>query len=461
MSKLTRRTLLKLTAAALPAFAMGCHGGFEPEAVPESVDRFPRTPIAGDMTKNRVVIAFYVDDDSPVTLRVWTDLESVVDQYVESSGDGFHKVMIDNLEPGTTYKYALFFGEAPDFEDRSLICTVKTAPSEDSLVPVRIALLSCVGQGTIIPDFYFPESTSAPTEKPFTWEVFTHAADQEIDVFVHLGDQGYLDLVWSEEAGATDAYLNAWGFYHGGGYRDVYPLAGVYATWDDHEVTDNRHFDPWAVSDEDLIKVNNAKTAWYKVIPIDAQTPEERPVWRNFRWGKTLELILLDCRYELEEDRLMSEEQLTWLLERIEASPCRFVCVATPKPFSNITSSQALLADNAARWDGYPSDRARLTERLDLLEASNVIFVTGDIHMNYLGRASVSGDAVSDRSWEVSCTSGNANPVAGSLSPEQYVFVDAAPHLPVLTFDPTLGTVHVAFYAADGSLSFDKTLSDL
>ena len=119
------------------------------------------------------------------------------------------------------------------------------------------------------------------------------------------------------------------------------------------------------------------------------------------------------------------------------------------------------MADNADRWDGYPADRARLTEALDRLQARHVIFVTGDIHMNYLGRGSLSGDAVSDLSWEVCCTSGNISPIANSLSSEQYVYVKAAPHLPVLTFDPESGTVHVAFYGSDGTLSFEQTLTDV
>ena len=62
-------------------------------------------------------------------------------------------------------------------------------------------------------------------------------------------------------------------------------------------------------------------------------------------------------------------------------------------------------ADNADRWDGYPEDRARLTAQLDKTERSNVFFVCGDIHMNYLGRGSESGDKLSDLAWEVCCTS--------------------------------------------------------
>src|SRR5687768_11084641 len=101
MPRLSRRHLLRLTALSLPAVSLGCSGQvepepFDPEAVPESVTRFPRTPIAGDMTTTRVVLTFHVADDTPVTLRVWAEDEVVVDEAVEASGDGFHKVFVDD-----------------------------------------------------------------------------------------------------------------------------------------------------------------------------------------------------------------------------------------------------------------------------------------------------------------------------------------------------------------------------
>lgn len=461
MADLSRRTLLRLTAAAIPGLAIGCGAGFEPETVPESTTRFPRTPMAGDMTSTRVVLTFHVADDAPVTLRIWTPDEVVVDQPIDPSGDGFHKVMIDDLTPGTTYEYAVFGGDSPRFEDRGLIAQFRTAPADDVLQTVRIALLCCIGQGTILPDYYMPPESELPTTEPFQWELFTHAADHDLDFLVHLGDQAYLDFVWDLQGGTTEAYLEAWGYYHGGGYRDVYPLAGLYATWDDHEATDNGNFDPWTATAEEQAKLENAQAAWYKVVPIDAMTPADGPVWRGFRWGATLELLLLDCRYELTEDGLVSDAQLAWLLDRIANSPCRFVCVATPRPFADITSTSELLEDNADRWDGRTNQRDQLIQLLDDTEARHVVFVTGDIHMNYLGRASESGEAVSDRVWEVCCTSGNVSPFSSNLSEIQFPYVGDSPQLPVLTFDPDAGTVHVAFYGQDGSLSYEQTLDDV
>ena len=158
------------TVCSGSALALGCGRSFDPESVPESKDRFPRTPIAGDMTQTRIVIAFHVADDSPVTLRIWTDLDTVVDQKIAPSGDGFHKVRSMNscqVQPITMP----CFRKSPKLTARSLIGTVKTAWSEDSLDPVRIAIMACIGQGSVLPDFYFPESTGNETKVLFEWDL--------------------------------------------------------------------------------------------------------------------------------------------------------------------------------------------------------------------------------------------------------------------------------------------------
>ena len=59
------------------------------------------------------------------------------------------------------------------------------------------------------------------------------------------------------------------------------------------------------------------------------------------------------------------------------------------------------------------------------------------------------------------CTSGNSNPLADSLSLDQFNWVSDQPHLPVITFDAEAETVHVAFFGSDGSLAFEQTIEDL
>ena len=61
--------------------------------------------------------------------------------------------------------------------------------------------MACIGQGSVLPDFYFPESTGNETKVPFEWDLFKNTTEQQIDALIHLGDQAYLDFVWSARTG--------------------------------------------------------------------------------------------------------------------------------------------------------------------------------------------------------------------------------------------------------------------
>ncbi|MCA9573528.1 MAG: alkaline phosphatase D family protein, partial [Myxococcales bacterium] len=182
-----------------------------------------------------------------------------------------------------------------------------------------------------------------------------------------------------------------------------------------------------------------------------------------FRWGDTVELVLLDCRYELVDEPellLVGEAQMAWLLERLRTSPCRFVCVCTDKPFADVRMADGDPYPSAGeRWAGRPASRDRVTQLLDDEGLTHVLFVTGDIHMNYVGRVSEAGDRTSDRAWEICCTSGNVNPLVRDLSLTQFDWTGMPPHVPRLTFDPDAGTVTVAFHAADGTVSHEQVLT--
>ena len=137
------------------------------------------------------------------------------------------------------------------FSARSLLCRVRTALPEGARDPVRIAIAACIGRSAILPEYVDPDDLQPGAP----WESMLRAAEQEYDVFIHLGDQGYLDEVY-DAGGSYAQYLAAWGVLHGGGYRDVYPRSGLYFTWDDHEVTNNGTVDPWTTDPTELQRID-------------------------------------------------------------------------------------------------------------------------------------------------------------------------------------------------------------
>lgn len=462
MPDLSRRRALQLAAAAAAA-ACADPGGdgtgeplFDPTSVPEDTTLFPRTVMAGDATVSTVVLTVFVSDATAKTIRVWTDGDPDDVVYlasVDTDPDGYVKTTVQGLEPGKSYGYMWTTGPEDDPTGRSLIGRFHTLPVLDESPPLTLAVLSCVGQGSLIPDYVQLD------DEPHVYPLLEGTTAVPFDVVVHVGDQGYMDRVW--DAGGTEAqYLQAWGIVHAGSYRKVYPRGNAWIAWDDHEVNDNTDLMPWTDDLDEQTKMAQAKAAWWRTMPIAGQGVG--PVWRSFRWGATVEVILLDCRYERQapgsSPSLMSRAQLDWFAERLRTSPCRFVCVATDKPFADIQLTDGPYPGAPERWQGHPDDRAEITDLIDDEGLSHVIFVTGDIHMNYIGTLAETPSSTSGRLLEVCTTSGNINPFVNSLSDDQFAWRAEAPHLPTLTFDADAGTVTLRFHDLDGVMVHERVV---
>lgn len=440
---------------------------FDPGAIPESVDLFPRTPIAGEMKPASFWVAGYVETAETITLRVWQPSEVdgevflVFEEQVTPDAGGFFKRAVEGLEAGEWYEYGLFAGDADTgFAARSLLCRVRTASPEGSLEPVRIAIGACIGRG-VLPEYVDPEDP-LPVEP---WDTMLRAAEQDYDLFIHLGDQGYFDKVY-DAGGSLEQYLAAWGAYHGGGYRVVYPKTGLYCTWDDHEVTNNGSVDPWTDDPVERERIDNARRAYYTVMPIDASEPGVDPLWRSFRWGDTVEFIVLDCRSErqaLETGAYLSDEQFAFLLDRLENSPCHFKCIVNSVPFARLNLADDLplidvLVNPDDRWEGYVTQRAELQAFVDAHELRNILWITGDVHMCYVGQVELDPATLGESMWEICVTSGNINGLATELPEAQFPWRSPDAHLPLITFDPEADLVRVEFINRYGSTVHSRDL---
>lgn len=440
---------------------------FDPEGVPESVELFPRTPIAGEMKPASFWVAGHVTTAEEITLRVWQPSEVpgevflAAEQRVTPDSRGFFKVVVEELSAGEWYDYGLFAGdEEAGFGARSLLCRVRTALPEGSLESVRIAIGACIGR-RLIPEYVDPEDPQ-PVEP---WDTMLRAAEQDYDLFIHLGDQGYMDEVY-DAGGSEELYLAAWGAYHGGGYRVVYPKAGLYCTWDDHEVTNNGTLDPWTEDPIEIERLYAARRAYYTVMPIDASEPDADPLWRSFRWGDTVEFIVLDCRYERQPPETgvyIGEEQLAFLLDRLRNSPCHFKCIVNSVPFARLNLPDDLplieqLVSPEDRWEGYVTQRAEIQAFVDEHEIRNVLWITGDVHMCYVGQVELDPTTRGESMWEVCVTSGNINPLAAELPQSQFPWRSQNAHLPLITFDPQEDRVRVEFVTTGGSIAHTRDL---
>lgn len=192
------------------------------------------------------------------------------------------------------------------------------------------------------------------------------------EFFVSLGDMPYADgsdivqHFWNKhkETRADPVLQNF--------FRNV----ALVPTWDDHEVIDD-----W---DDRLVGsfVQNGMAAFRTYMPI----VQQRDIYRSLRWGRDLEVFVLDCRsYRGNNDApdvatktMLGSAQKQWLLNGLSASTATFkvVCSSIPLRYAN-----AGLGDTANdSWDGYQRERESILRHVLDNRIPGVVWITADQH---------------------------------------------------------------------------------
>ena len=330
---------------------------------------------------------------------------------------------VGGLRPGTLYRYAFAQGAA-----RSVVGRFETAPAASSAVGVRFAVSGDA------------DATPGPDGKPgFNgFETYGAMARAGHDFAVNFGDTIYSD---SGVGGAPAARTVAekWAKYRLGlalePLRRLRAATGVYSGWDDHEfVNDYSRAEHGAA----IYRAGVEAFLDYTPASYSARTGD----YRSFRWGKNLELFLLDgrsfrsakateaCEGDIAptapaavrqafaalapalakpvpqacldaiaspQRTLLGAAQLAAFTSAIRASTATFKVVLNPEPLLQL---YALPYD---RWEGYAAERARV---IDVLRSvRNVVVLTTDMHAHVIGEIRTEtfgpGGPVGTGIWEV------------------------------------------------------------
>lgn len=418
---------------------------FDPEAIPLDDETFPLAVMAGEMKPTSIMVTVFIADGAPKTLRIWR--KSQEDGFVEliheapmiPTPEGYAKLAVEGLCPGTWYYYGFFAGDPDAFTGRSIIGEVRTAIADDALETLTIAMTACNGSS-------------------LDWPALEVTADEYYDVFIHLGDMAYND-----GAETLEEYRASWKKYLSvAGFKLAYARAGLYATWDDHEIDDNSNFDRETMDPQELQRRQNAMDAYFELVPIDAEGPSYR-LWRSFRWGMTAEIIVLDCRYERRPSQKLyiSALQMMFLKDRLLNSPCHFKIVMNSVPITNMPLPWDIAAND--RWEGYPGQRKEVMDFITQNDITNVWFLSGDFHVCFVSRLEPSGSALANRTREIAVTGGNENPIPEILTQLNQPQFDYGTHKArgcVLTFDPMADAVNVRFIDPQSGVDlYNKSLT--
>lgn len=419
---------------------------FDVDAVPVDVTIFPYALMAGEMRPTSALLAIQIPDAAPKLLRVWRPVEPegtvlvVAEIEVTPDADGYAKIPLEGLCPGTWYQYAYFEGEPGALRARSRVAQFRTAPQEEAVEPLTIAMTACNGSS-------------------LNWPALLRTAEEYYDVFIHLGDMAYNDGAFT-----LGEYRDSWRDYMAAeGFVECFGLAGLYATWDDHEIDNNSNFDRETMDPTQLQKRQNALDAFFEIMPIDAQGPDYQ-LWRSFRWGRTAEIFVLDCRYERRPSlgQYMSPAQMDWLKDRLIQSPCHFKIIMNSVPITNMPGVWDFAAGD--RWEGYPNSRNELLDFIQDNVVTNVWFLAGDFHTCFVSRLEANGGLIAN-TYEIAVTGGNSNPLPAILTgfdAPPFEYGVTVPRGCILVFDAEANAVNVRFIDPQtGDDLYNETLTQI
>ncbi len=278
------------------------------------------------------------------------------------------KLRLDSLEPLTTYYYAI---TRPQVLPNSVtviddnIGSFKTPALEGSRMNFTVALGACSLTGS-------------------QSQMFESILDLDPQLFIHLGDFHYEDLVTLDVDKRLEAYDKVMG---SSSQRSLYMGTSFAYIWDDHD---------WLANNDDGSNVdagNIAKQGYslgiphYSLGPIQTQTSTDEGTaakYQAFTIG-TVRFIILDLRSESRKStasyggQVYSDEQKQWLFNELsQADNYDYVVLVSSRPW---TSPDKVGSDS---WGGFVSDRDELSFFIASTVGAgpkNLFVISGDNHM--------------------------------------------------------------------------------
>ncbi|MBI3248446.1 MAG: alkaline phosphatase D family protein [Deltaproteobacteria bacterium] len=381
------------------------------------------------------------------------------------------RVLVDGLVPDTAYRYTVAFSGG-----KAESGTFRTAPARTSPKAVRFAWSGDLGSDVC-------------RDRQDGYPIFQALNREALDFFLALGDMIYADFTCEATgfygnpqipgdfpaASELPHYWAHWRYNRDdAGYRQMLARMPYYAIWDDHEVSND--FGPLHVApgptkesaEKPLIATGLAAFLDYNPIAEHPDTPKR--LYRSVRWGKHLELILLDTRQYRDANfapddpktpkSMLGREQLTWLKETLTQSDATWKVIVSSVPmsvptgvspqippeefaaFDKVTGLSKLLphlnkSGGLDGWANYEQGAGFEQELIEILRfmqrqgVNNNIWLTTDVHFAAAFRYTPFADAPKFHPREF---------ISGPLS---------ALLFPNPLFDTTLGTERLFFYGAE------------
>ncbi len=317
---------------------------------------------------------------------------------VQAEDDFTARVQIAQLTPDTRYLYRAACSEdasASAAPESWVSGVLRTAPDAHAATPVQLAWGGDIG------------GQNACRDRAEGYPIFHAIVNRAPDFFIGVGDMIYADSpcqaagrygnrqVAGPPKPATDlaAFWAYWKYNRADdALRRLLAAAAYYAVWDDHEVVND--FGP-----HDDMPRRDAPSAGPHLLPIGLKAfldynplpPTPLPLYRTVRWGRYLELFLLDTRTyrdanEQQDDpkhpkTMLGRAQLEWLKKSLQRSDATWKVIVSSVPLSIPTGGNG--RDGWANVDEQTGFEYELLDILRFLQEHGIynnVWIATDIH---------------------------------------------------------------------------------
>lgn len=378
---------------------------------------------SGDVTDTGAVIWGRAEREATLVVEYATtpdfsDLKPGGTMRVSAEADFTGTVLVTGLTPATRYYYRIRPERA---EGTSATGTFSTAPPPDAARDVSFLWGGDLGGQGLCRQ---PE-----------YAIFTPMKALAADFFLFGGDTIYADSLCPTPPNAPGADFIAttqpqfWAKHRyqreDRPLRDLLATTPVYAVWDDHEVRND-----FSGPTEPLAPFGFK--AFFDYFPIRRVPEEPLRLYRKFRWGKHLELFVLDTRQyrspNLQPDgpdkTLLGAAQRQWLLDGLAASTATWKAIFSSVPLSAHTGNVKTGRDG---WGGdlpgtgFTTELTRIITHIRSRRIQNVVWFSTDVHVARVLSYDPGQDGTTDFyefiSGPLSAITGNLDPLDRTFHP--------------------------------------------
>jgi len=282
-------------------------------------------------------------------------------EVLRAERDFIGQFTLRGLTPDTEYWYRVLAHGAGS-PAASEFARFRTAPAPGRSAPVRFSWSGDVGQGMA-------------NRPPFP--AFASIAAEDPAFFIFNGDTIYGDSITPVGPGATTV-PEFWAKYKENREDPLFQALArstpMIITWDDHEVdNDYRGQNP---------RLGPGRQAFTDYWPISARPPST--TYRSLRWGRELEVFVLDNRQFADPldapdgpgKTMLGVEQRDWLAREVRRSSARWKVLVTSCPLSILRSADPPQDD----WVSYEHELGLLVNGWRAAGVRDIVWLTADVH---------------------------------------------------------------------------------